>query len=480
MAITTINSASSLYEGSSAADDIQIESGAASFTTVNAAGGNDTVAFVAGSSNNGASTTALSVDLNAGADEINLEGALGNGGNFDATIVGGAGGDTITFSGLDFVNGSVVGGDGNDLLSLDIAAISGTTVNLGAGVDTLLLSGAEGGVTALDIRGGSGADEITIAGDGVDGDISATTLYGGGGADLITISGEAGAGSFINGDSTVNGGGADTITINGAQAGEAGMVISGADVTIKGKGGADEIDLNGNINGNSARIEGNAGADLIDLSGAFLADNTFIGGGSGNDTLLFATGGDGSAATIQGGGGADFIQFNGTITGDATLSGAIYGGAGADTIDLGLGVLASGAAISLAELGDSGLTTIDEISTDASIVSGLTFNLDTAAGITSFTVGVYTDSDETTPSVTAGIVSGATFASADSGVTARVEELDGILSTKGTLVSFTAQGEDYIFIQGGESGTADDGVIEVQSGVEAFNVDTDYQFGASI
>ena len=73
MAITTINSASSLYEGSSAADDIQIESGAASYTTVKAAGGNDTVG-----SWQAVPTTVQDhgtfVDLNAGADEITLDG----------------------------------------------------------------------------------------------------------------------------------------------------------------------------------------------------------------------------------------------------------------------------------------------------------------------------------------------------------------------------------------------------------------------
>ena len=78
----------------------------------------------------------------------------------------------------------------------------------------------------------------------------------------VTISGEAGAGSFIIADSTVNGGGADTITINGAQAGGRHGHLW-CHVTIKGKGGADEFDFNGNLGGNSAQL-GNAGADLID------------------------------------------------------------------------------------------------------------------------------------------------------------------------------------------------------------------------
>ena len=159
------------------------------------------------------------------------------------------------------------------------------------------------------------------------------------------------------------------------------------------------------------------------------------------------------------------------------MSGAIYGGAGADTIDLGLSVLASGAAISFADLGDSGLDSIDEISTDASIVSGLTFALDTAAGITSFTVGVYTDSDETTPSVTAGVVSGATFASADSTVTARVAEIDAVLGDAGTVVTFVDnEGTNFIFVQGGSEGTADDAVIEINETGDSFGVGTDYQF----
>ena len=110
-------------------------------------------------------------------------------------------------------------------------------------------------------------------------------------------------------------------------------------------------------------------------------------------------------------------------------------------------------------------------------ISGYFFAIDTAAGITSFTIGAYNDSDESNPSITAGVVSGATWASADSTVTSRATDLDAIVTTKGTLVGFTAGTENYLFIQGGESGTSDDAVIKVNQAITGgFDVDTDYEF----
>lgn len=474
MAITTINSASSLYEGSSSAETIRIESGAATNTTVNAAGGNDSISFV--SAANGASQTALYVDANAGADEITVSG--GNLYLASSTILGGAGGDTIKLDGaaLDYQLSEIKAGDGSDVVSGNIVEISGTTINLGAGADTLVLSGGAAFTSVL-VQGGSGADEIEVKGQGANGDLSATTVLGGGGADLIVISGQLGAGSLVNGDSTVNGGGVDTINIT---VGSDDVALA-ASATIKGKGGADEITVGGSI-GNSARIEGNAGADAIILSGAIAGDMAFIGGGSGNDTLTFGTGaGPGTAATIQGGGGADFIDFTIFESGANATGTKIYGGAGEDTIDLGnafTGQIANGTiatgVISFAALTDSTLENMDEIDANANI-SGINIALDTAAGITSFTVGAYNDSDADTPSITAGIVSGGSWASADSNVTARATEIDELVSKAGTLVAFNAAGIGYLFIQGGEDGTADDAVIEMPETISgAFNVATDY------
>ena len=472
MAITTINSASSLYEGSSAAEVVQIESGAASFTTVNAAGGNDSITFL--SAGNAATQTSLNIDANAGADEITISGQSLS--LFSSTVIGGAGGDTIILTGaaMNYVLGDIKAGDGSDLVDIGGVDFSGSTFNLGAGADTLFFSGNGNGLSGVEIAGGSGADEITLSGKV---DLTASTILGGGGADAIVLSGEAGAGSLINGDSTVNGGGADTITL---AVGLDGSVALGASATIKGKGGADEINIEGSV-GASARVEGNAGADNIIVSGAYL-DKSFIGAGSGNDTVSLGTLANGSAASIKGGGGADYIDF---ISG-ASYNGSgtrIYGGAGQDTIDLGQAFTGDVAnrgdatgTIAFEALTDSSLDSIDEIAANA-LISGLTFAIDTAAGITSFTVGAYSDSDSDTPTITTGVADNGTWASADSTVTARVEQLDDLVGTKGTLVQFQANNVEYLFIQGGSEGTSDDAVIELPEAISGSIITTtDYEF----
>jgi hypothetical protein len=472
MAITTLNSAGSLYAGTSAAEQVAIESGAATNSTVNAAAGNDTIQFLV-SGGPASNATALSVDANGGADVIQISGLQ----SYSSTILGGAGGDTISFSGASLTDSVFKAGDGSDKVTLEGVSYSGASnISFGAGADTVTLEGIGRGVlTGSQLLGGSGADVITTIGSD---DMSAATILGGGGADSITLSGQLGVGSLINGDSTVNGGFADTITLAAG-----GM---GASATIKGKGGADVIAISGTI-GNSARVEGNAGGDSVNLSGGFGGANAFVGGGSGNDTILISGVLD-SSNLIQGGGGSDSIDLEGGGNRNADYVGTgtkIYGGAGADTIELGdafsgqiVGADATGV-VAWNALSDSSLAGGIDIVSGSTTVTGINFALDTAAGITSFTIGTFNDSDTDTPSVTAGVVSGATWQSADGTVTARVTELDGLLNKKGTVVGFNAKSVEYLFIQGGTSGTADDMVVQLgvgQASGGTFNVATDYQF----
>ena len=158
----------------------------------------------------------------------------------------------------------------------------------------------------------------------------------------------------------------------------------------------------------------------------------------------------------------------------------VYGGAGQDTIDIGgaatgtiVGAAATGV-VAFGSLTDSSLDAIDTV-TGVAGYSGINFALDTAAGITSFTIGAFTDSDLTTPSITAGICSGATGSLLTARLT-RVTQLDELLTTKGTLVGFDANGTEYIFVQGGSSGTADDMII---SSGGTFNTATDYRFSVT-
>ena len=229
MAITRLNSASSLFEGSASAEVVQILTGGATRSTVKAAAGNDTITLLSSRAE-----TALYVDANAGADFLAFS---GNTTLASTTLIGGAGGDTIRIDG-NFTVGEIKAGDGNDILDAsDLAGnanlggfgnISGTSINMGAGSDTLAISGTVG-FTGVSMAMGAGADTVDLIGQG---NFSATTILGGGGNDDVLVSGSVLGDNLINLDSSVNGGGADTIRIQNAV-----DIVGVQSSTIKGKGG---------------------------------------------------------------------------------------------------------------------------------------------------------------------------------------------------------------------------------------------------
>lgn len=488
---TVIRSAGSLFEGDSSAELITIESGGIARTTVEGAGGSDTISILV--SGDGAVTSTRLVGQGGG-DLITLSGADID----DGFLLGGAGSDTIQDLGLGALdNTEVKAGDGSDFIffSGEGNLSGGTTIAGGSGADSITLSVA--GITGSTIDAGSGLDTITVGSGTL---LSAASIFGGGGNDNVFLSGVMGRDTEVNGDSTVNGGGNDTITI-----GE-----MGAATTVQGKGGDDEITVSGvSVLGSAARLNAGAGSDEITVGhlgnssyvlgangsdqitfSGFAGDKGKVLGGSGADTITFSgIGADqASSNSVYGGGGTDSISLDQGAADFKGTGNVIYGGAGADTIETnsvfsgGIAAAAAGAAtgyIGFESLSDSSIDAVDKISGNAN-VSGMNFTFDTAAGVTSFTIGSYSDSDATTPSITAGIVSGATFQSADGTLTSRATEIDAVLSTKGTLVGFQAGGEDYIFIQGGSSGVSDDAIIEVDSKVTGFTVNVDYEFYTEI
>lgn len=114
----------------------------------------------------------MSVDLGAGSNKL----TLANGGNTGtlkdvATLIGGAGNDAITFSGV-MVNGSVDLGGGNDTLTLAnftnrVSVANTETIHGGTDNDTIILSGSVaatvigGGALNL-ITGNSAADQLVF------------------------------------------------------------------------------------------------------------------------------------------------------------------------------------------------------------------------------------------------------------------------------------------------------------------------------
>ncbi len=451
-----VSTAGLLTTGTTGPDYFLVASGALAATTIQGLAGNDTVSIADGAS----TATNASIDLAGGADTIAF-----SGGSYTAsTILAGAGADTLTIaSSTTFNNTTIDGGAGNDSIVFSgVGVFASSRLVLGGGVDNLTI--ISGDVRRSFIGAGAGADVMNINGSG---QMTQLEVVGGGGADSITVSGHiSGAGFLLNGDSSANGGGADTLTFTKA--------LSGS--TVKGKGGADVINVSG-LAGTGAEVLGNAGADVITVSAAFASTNAsgnMIGGGSGNDTIYLNGTTLGSTNTIFGGGGADSI----TLSAATVISGMIYGGAGADSITLsGAHNAFSGGSIAYASLSESTLSKMDVITFGSgAMVDGLQ-SAHGATGDIAFSMSAVTKSLRT------GLAAGVGFSGVVSdgfihsghfsdqgvtagGVTARAALLDGQSSTLGeTYVFEDINDKAYIFVQGGASGTADDLIINVGTGV---------------
>lgn len=319
-------------------------------------GGNQTDYITA---NPGAGQTLLVEDgINAGSgvDVIAL-----NGGTL-GTIDGRQGNDTITLQGslisrphLGASRGFLVGGTGDDTINLLSGTVEGNVLGDfdGAspddGDDDIILNGAT--VTGF-IRGRAGVDTITLlsgtVGQQVLGDDGADTV------DIGDMTNPSAAGPSIVG-AVLGGNDVDTITLHNGSAGRIGgdagndiiRLKAGGTTSISGGTGADRIDLEGTVV--SAAITGDAGEDTINLTagsagnidGGDDADQitltgssvTSIGGGSGNDDIWLKGGNISSTGNaVTGGDGNDRIYFQGTA-----FAGAVLGGAGNDTFDLGTG-----------------------------------------------------------------------------------------------------------------------------------------------
>lgn len=401
-----------------------------------------------------------------GADVLTFTGGI-SGGTTSATnavLNGGAGRDTITLSGTDSgLIGNVAGADGGDLITLVGTGIY-SAIGGGAGLDTIELSGVTTLATGATIGAGAGNDVIS----GAVTTLTGAGVLGGGGSDTITLNSIIGTGSFVNGDTTTNGGLADSIAVNTMAAG----------TIIRGKGGADTINVANTLG--SAVIAGNAGGDVLVLSGT-VADDFAVQAGQGGDSITLD---EADLTNVSGillaGGGNDTILIADVIVNNSTIS--MNGGAGVDSItfsgvlsDLNLGTL------EISDLGDSkggAMDTVDLTGIAAGETGTLTFAASTSLSLGSAgalsaiadvaftgatTTGFFTAAGQS-GTVTSGAMSfsgqgSATVASAM--VHADAVTLIGTDTTKaGKSVLFTAGADEYLFIQGGATGTSDDYVVK--------------------
>ncbi|CAN7710110.1 hypothetical protein LJR289_005817 [Pseudoduganella sp. LjRoot289] len=404
----------------SAAQDLSITGGSANDTitfsadnftaadTINGGAGTDTLS-VAGASYTAATfakvtnvetvalTAAATITLasNISATTIDLSNAAAQ------TLVMAAGytaATTAKISTLDTITNSVA----NVALTVEgtDAAFQGSTVTGGTGADTLKITAATQGGTAVTFTAGghvTGVETVTIV-DG--GDASATK-----GRDISLTLGNYGTALSIDGSALDAGTGVDdeTLTVDGTSFTKVLTLTGGAgNDTVTGGTAADIINtgagddsINGAQGGNDS-INAGAGNDTINMNGSLTSGDT-IDGGAGNDTLL-VSGISASALTnvtnvetlaLSGGGSA-------TLTSNLSFT----------TVDLSSGATAETLTLST---GYTAATTVtvdagDKVVNDANVALTVKANASELAA-TTITGGTGTDSltvtiDAAAPTVT--------------------------------------------------------------------------------
>jgi Ca2+-binding RTX toxin-like protein len=289
----------------------------------------------------------------------------------NASLVGGAGDDSVVAFGGTRGRNTLWGGEGNDTMRNfgDESYVNGeagndtifqeagygeSTLMGGAGDDSVDASngGTVGGGTNL-LWGGEGSDTLIGSNPDVATNPNAPgdTLYGGDAANTDTSADSlvGGANSLMLGnqgnDTLVAGDGTNAATnssLYGGQ-GEDSLFIGAGSSTISlwGDLGSDTLNTNGTANNSLEGGEGNDSLYGLAAGGAAGGGNNSLSGGDGNDILVAGTtvGNNEGNDTLIGGLGNDF--FFGSVNGD-TLGGqegttregsdTLYGGQGADSL----------------------------------------------------------------------------------------------------------------------------------------------------
>ncbi|MCA0404937.1 MAG: hypothetical protein LCH39_02135 [Proteobacteria bacterium] len=319
--------------------------------TINAGAGNDMVHYHGTETalNGGTGTNTLVLDTTAtldlsAADQSTADSTLiSNFQNVDAsglsvavTLTGSAGANVLTGgSANDTLDGNggadtLYGNGGNDTL---IFRGGETLLDGGNGNDTLQLAAA-GGMTTVDFRVSSGADQSS-------GD--ATTIANFENLNAAAINTGLTVFGSVAGNTLITGSGADTIDGNGgadvidAGAGDDAVVYRGTETSINGGTGNNTLELRAATTVNLGAGDATSG-DAVNVSNFINIDATALStgisitgsaaanvlrGGSGDDTID----GAGGADTIDAGAGNDTVTARGAET-------SIDGGATTDTLVL--------------------------------------------------------------------------------------------------------------------------------------------------
>jgi VCBS repeat-containing protein len=276
--------------------------------------------------------------ITGGGLDDRIRGGIGN-----DTLAGGAGTDTIdygTASGgvsANMATGTVSGADGKDTFSGfevfvgsafadTVTGASTGTFDLGTGADSLTLVNGTTSIVvsnAETITGGTGADTVTLGAAQASGSVNL-----GAGIDTLLLSSDGNNKLTVSNTETITGGSLnDIITLGAAQAAGAIDLGAGTDGLTLSSAGNNTLTV-----ANTETITGGSKNDAITLGTA--QSSGTINLGAGTDTLLLSSDGDNTltvsnAETITGGGLNDLVTL-----GAAQASGTIDLGAGIDSLTL--------------------------------------------------------------------------------------------------------------------------------------------------
>jgi Ca2+-binding RTX toxin-like protein len=308
-------------------------------------------------------------------DDVLIGGALGDtltGGDGLDQLFGGDGADTLNGEAGDQLNGD----NGDDtLVFTGSAAVAGSSISGGAGIDTARLTGTS---TTIDLAAGTG----TVGSTAVSFSGLENVIVEGTGGGVRTVLGNSDANNFSVGTlatgSVSFGGRGGNDTLTGSAQGD---TLTGGDDNdiLIGLAGADQL-------------SGDAGDDT--LRGGTGSDT--LSGGTGTDTVDYSTAAGGvtaslttGLATSDGDGGADNFasieNLTGSAFGDSLIgngaNNVLVGGAGNDGL-AGAGgddVLRGGAGVDVLD-GGTGVDTVDYSTAAAGVRAQLNTNASTNDG----------------------------------------------------------------------------------------------------
>ncbi len=254
------------------------------------------------------------------------------------TLIVTAFGVSETYTGVSSISADF--GNGNDIFVAAPGVLVSATIYGGAGNDTLVYSGSGSGA----LYGGSGDDVLTL-GSGV----AAGSAYGGDGNDQLTaeITGPVGVSLYGEAGNDTLAGGAGSDILSGGDGNDILQGRGGADA-ITGGAGNDTLTEYLATLGMGASFDGGSGMDQIKLLGSSGA-NTFkaaaegttqvrLSSCSGSTETAYLLGSTVESLIMNGEGGADRFVFVGNLrqAGVTTVTADLNGDPSTDTVEISL------------------------------------------------------------------------------------------------------------------------------------------------